>query len=193
MKKVFVVVSLLVIMSLVGCTWNVVDNFTCMVQFPSAEDQTNFTGRYYSMPEAGGPVTVEWGAWVEEDECLKFWVKLWNRWIDQGWLPPTWRAYIETRELVRVEAYIFNPADGSRIFEYDGNVDGFLALGEMLPGDYNGPQAFKVHMTVNVPSGLACYYGKLIIYVNGNRVAHSDMRLYVGGFDKFVEANGFYY
>jgi hypothetical protein len=93
----------------------------------------------------------------------------------------------------RVEFKVYNPRTAQVLEDFQGSLADFLELGELEKGDYNHPAGFKFHVQMDFPVGIECWYAKLVVWVGNRRAAHADMRIYAGGFYRFVDTYGMWY
>ena len=164
-----------------------VEAYSGMVSLPSGEELMDpHQGRYYGIPPDGGPHTMEIGAWpsrlfnsvaaagVDGDQLL-------------GPIPQ------DIGPISRVEFKVRNPRTYEVLLDFDGSVDEFLSLGTLLPDDYATPSEFKFHMDMSFPVGVECWYAELVIWTGDNRAGHAEMRIYAGGYRRFVDTYGRWY
>ncbi|HUT19179.1 MAG TPA: hypothetical protein VM366_08465 [Anaerolineae bacterium] len=148
--------------------------------------------RYYSIPPDGGTHALEIGAWpnwlinsfavagVDEEQLLK-------ATNGAGFAP------VDIRPISRVQFKVYNPRTYEILLDFDGSLEEFLSLGTLLPDDYGTPTAFKFHLPVEFPPGVECWYAGLVIWAGDSRDGHADMRIYAGGYRRFVDTYGMWY
>jgi len=161
--------------------------FSGMIHVPSGEEMKDPHGmRYYSIPPDGGTHTLEIGAWYNRFNSYA---------VFDGLVAATAGpvTVVAGRPISRVEFKVYNLRTGEVLQEFDGSVEEFLSLGTLLPGDYETPSAFKFHMDICFPAGVDCWYAELVIWAGDSRAGHADMRIYAGGYHRFVDTYGMWY
>ena len=160
-----------------------VDSYSGMIRVPSGEALTDpHQGPYYGIPPAGGTHTLEIGAWPNQLLNARA-VPL----VDEQFIPQ------DIGPITRVEFKVRNPRTYEVLLDFDGSVEEFLSLGTLEPDDYATPTAFKFHMEMSFPAGVECWYAELVIWTGENRAGHADMRIYAGGYRRFVDMYGRWY
>ena len=159
-------------------------SYSGMVHLPSGEEQKGF----YTIPPVGGMHTLEIGAWPS--------MAIAARLLGEGQTLADSAGplnFVEAPPISRVQFKVYNPRTYEVLLDFDGSVAEFVGLGTLLADDYVTPPAFKFHMEMEFPAGVECWYAELVIFTGENRAGHADMRIYAGGYRRFVDTYGMWY
>jgi len=162
-------------------------SYSGMIGVPSGEPRTDpHQGPYYGIPPAGGTHTLEIGAWPS---------RLANSFAVAGVAGDQLLGTIpqDMGPISRVQFKVHNPRTYEVLLDFDGSVAEFVSLGTLEPDDYETPSAFKFHMEMSFPAGVECWYAELVIWVGDRRAGHAEMRIYAGGYRRFVDTYGMWY
>ena len=166
-------------------------SYSGMIGVPSGEPLTDpHQGPYYGIPPVGGMHTLEIGAWPN---------RLLNNHAATGVDGEQFLAASGTfipqdiSPISRVQFKVHNPRTYEVLLDFDGSVIEFLSLGTMEPGGYQGATTFKFHLPVEFPVGVECWYAELVIWTGDRRAGHAEMRIYAGGYARFVDTYGMWY